>query len=704
MDDRIPPSFSPKKSRPQAPVKQRPRFSLMRVFGRIFRMFFLLGLFAGLMAAGIVLYFSQNLPDVREIYTTFRRPSITLYDSQGSLIATYGDTYGEMVSVETLPPHVSQALLAVEDRRFYDHFGIDVLGIIRAFWVNYRAGSVVQGGSTLTQQLAKNLLQAQNLYTPTDRSLKRKIQEAILAILLESKLTKKQILTLYLNRVYFGSGAFGVDAASMRYFGRHAHEINLYEAATLMGLLKAPSRYSPAQNPERSDSRARQVLQKMLEAGFVTQNDIDAALTMATIEFTAPNFSSVRYFTNWVVDTLSQYVSLDQDLTVTTTIDPDLQEIAERKSLEVMATTGKQWQAEEVAMVAMTPDGAVKALIGGTDYRKTQYNRATQALRQPGSTFKFFTFLAALEAGMTSETLVSDLPFSVGKWHPKNYRYTPQGSVSLTTAFAKSVNASAVRLAVQMGVPRLIRMARKLGITTKIPRNLSIALGTGEMTLMELMGAFGTVANQGIPSVPHGITEIRNKQGHLLFQWESPKDPILSPEVVENMRILGRAVIQGGTGRSAAIPGWDTFGKSGTSQNYRDTWFFMGTPLLVVGTWAGRDSDKPMTRAPGGTVSTHLCRLFLMEALEKTAPQKFQTPFHLSSPSEGPKDQTSTLDGLFDPGVENKQNQAFKGWETSSNSLEVPTPIAPTNADTVSMDDPLNQESLDDLLAESDSH
>lgn len=664
---------SPRSRKRKSFSRKRKRLSIWRVIGRVLRLGCILALLGGVIIGGGIVYFSQNLPDIRDIYKTFRRPSLTLYDQNGILLATYGDTYGEMVAVENLPNHVSEALLAVEDKRFYDHFGIDIIGILRAFWVNYQAGGVVQGGSTLTQQLAKNLLQAHQLYSPHDRSFKRKIQEAILAVILESKLTKKQILTLYLNRVYFGGGAFGVDAAAMRYFGRHAKEISLYEAAVLMGLLKAPSRYSPAQNPERSDGRARQVLLKMVEAGFIASDTMETALAMATPPPEVSNASSVRYFTDWVVDTLSQYVSLDQDLDVHTTLDLSLQEIAEEKAKTVMETTGKKWNAEQLAFVTMTPDGAVKAMLGGTDYRLTKFNRATQALRQPGSVFKFFTFLAAVESGMKPEIMIDDTPFTIGKWKPKNYRYQAQGVVTLKTAFAKSVNAVAIRLAVQLGVPRLIETARKLGITTNIPRNLSIALGTGEVSLLELTGAFAVVVNQGLRVIPHGVAKIKDKQGHVLFRWEPSREVLLQPEAVEKMRYLMRAVIEEGTGRSARLEGRPVIGKTGTSQEYRDTWFVGGTAELVTGVWAGRDSDKPMTRVAGGSVPTHLFKASMAAILVNTPVHDFMPPpLLMEETADNPGE--SMLETLLAEDEKNPSTppqkpdprQAFGGWEHPS--------------------------------------
>jgi len=666
-------------------ASSRGRWGLLRTLSRLLRLALIFAVLGGLAAGLFILYFSRDLPDVHHVYKTFRRPSLTLYDQNGVLMATYGDTYGEMVSVDDLPPHVSQALLAVEDRRFYEHFGIDVIGIVRAFWTNYKAGGVVQGGSTLTQQLAKNILQSQKLFSVHDRSFKRKIQEAILSIILESKLSKKQILTLYLNRVYFGGGAFGIDAAAVRYFGRPARRISVYEAAVLMGLLKAPSRYSPAQNPEKSADRARQVLTKMVAAGFISPETMETSLLMATPAPEVSNGSSVRYFTDWVVDTLSQHVSPNQDLKITTTLNLELQQLAEKKAAEVMATVGKKWNAEQVALVALSPNGAVRALLGGTNYNLTKFNRTTQALRQPGSAFKFFTFLAALESGLTPSSLVDDTPPVIGTWKPKNYLYTPKGSVSLEEAFSKSVNAVAVRLAMQLGVNRLTEMARRLGVTTKIPANLSIALGTGEVTLLEMTAAFGSVVNDGFRVIPHGILTIKDKAGHTLYQWEDSQELVLQPSIVQEMRRLMGAVVTSGTARTANI-GRPALGKTGTTQEYRDVWFVGATPELITGIWTGRDSNTPMTRVPGGMPPTHLWKAFMQDALlgrplvnfSHPEARAHRTPSADPSPMEGLLGTQANAGSVVHPRPSSPPQEAATGAEAGTEPRDVAKEAPPS--------------------------
>ena len=634
-------------------------------------------------------YFSRDLPRINELFHAYRRPCIRIFDHQGTLLATYGDVYGEMLPISELPEYVPQALMAVEDKHFYSHFGIDFTGILRAFWANYQSGRVVQGGNMITQQLGKNILQAHKIYTPTDRSLKRKIQETILAVLLEAKLSKNQIMTLYLNRVYFGAGAFGIDAAAKGYFGRSAKKLTLYEAAMLAGLLKAPSRYSPAQNPAKSEERTRQVLLKMVKAGFITEVAMKTALFMASPPPDVTNTSSVHYFTDWVVDSLRNIVSLNQDLNVWTTIDLRLQNLAEKKVKEAMKTWGVKWNADQMSLLSMTPDGAVKAMIGGMDYARTKFNRVTQAFRQPGSLFKFFTYLTALKVGLMPGHRISDGPISVGKWTPKNYRYTSHGMVTLKDGFAKSINTVAVRLSILLGLTRVTNTARLLGITSPVPHNLSIALGSGEMTLLEMTGAFATIAHGGVRTIPYGIAKVTNKQNHLLYKHVPSKEVLLPPDVVNAMLDLLVSVVENGTGRRTQLGKRPSACKTGTSQNYRDLWLIGFTRELVTGVWTGRDCDQPMTYALGGSPSSHLWREYMKAALAKTPissfdilPMQADPVYNIALEDNQLQDALNhmssdkTLDDLVPNYLPNKKTQtsmaqkrgtdpeqAFGGWE-----------------------------------------
>ncbi len=377
-----------KKATPPPPPPKPPRVK-KKWLSWFLRLSFIIVIWIGFFGGCGVLWYSYDLPDITKLQQSERRPSITVLAKDGTKLATYGDLHGQMVDIQKLPPYVVQALLAIEDRRFYSHFGVDFIGLFRALWVNYRAGHVVQGGSTLTQQLAKNFLQSEKLYDVNDRSLRRKIQEALLAVWLEYKFTKDQILTIYLNRVYLGSGAFGLAAASQHYFGKTPQDLTLYEAAVIAGLLKAPSKYSPSNNPQLADQRASQVLENMAKEGFISEGAKDAALALASSTSATFQGSAIRYFTDWIVDILPKYVDTeDQDLIVTTTLDPRLQTLAESKLQEVLQEKGENAKVSQMALVSMTHEGAIRTLVGGANYRKSQFNRATQALRQPGSAFK----------------------------------------------------------------------------------------------------------------------------------------------------------------------------------------------------------------------------------------------------------------------------------------------------------------------------
>lgn len=465
FDDAPPPKNIKKKKEKKVKAKKSKPKKDRRILFFFLKWGTILSVWGFFLLAIATIWFGYDLPNLDQISLTPRKPSITLLSHDGTRIATYGDLHGRPVKIQELPPHVIQALMAIEDRRFYSHFGVDVFGLFRAMWTNYRAGHVVQGGSTITQQLAKNFLQSQNLYGVNDKSLRRKVQEALLAIWLEYKFTKDQILTIYLNRVYLGSGTFGIEAAAQHYFGKPARELSLYESAVIAGLLKAPSRYSPANNPQLADGRAAQVLNSMVEEGYITEDVKEAALTMAASPPEAHQGQNIRYFCDWVVDSIGDYVSVDgEDLIVTTTLNLDLQRKAEENLQKVMAENAEKVHAHQMAFVAMRPKGAIVSLIGGVNYAKSKFNRATQALRQPGSAFKMVIYLAALEKGLRPYDMISDMPVKFGKWSPRNYKYQPKGEVTIQDAFAYSVNTSSVRLASQVGPGAIASVAKRLGI------------------------------------------------------------------------------------------------------------------------------------------------------------------------------------------------------------------------------------------------
>lgn len=621
-------SYEPKKERkkrdkppppPPSPPSKKKKPSLFWIL----KWSFILFIWVSFFGTCAVLWYGYDLPDITKLQQTERRPSLTILAKDGTKLATYGDLHSQMVDIKTLPPHVVQAFLAIEDHRFYHHFGVDILGLMRAIWVNYRAGHVVQGGSTITQQLAKNFLQSQGLYGINDRSLRRKVQEAILAIWLEYKFTKTQILTIYLNRVYLGSGTFGLSAASQHYFGKKPKDLTLYEAAVIAGLLKAPSKYSPSNNPQLADQRAAQVLENMAKEGFISEGLKDASLALASS--TADHFrgSAIRYFTDWIVDILPTYVdTTNKDLIITTTLDPSFQTIAESQLQAVLQEKGEAANVSQMALVSMTPDGAIRALVGGANYKKSQFNRATQALRQPGSAFKMILYLAALETGLQPSSWVSDLPIRIGSWQPKNYKYEARGQVTLQDAMAYSANSVSVRLAQQLGLPRIVETARRLGMHSPLPDNLTIVLGTGETTPLELTTAYAVIARDGLSVTPYAILNVTDMEGHVLYTHQAPPPQrLVNPEVARSLTQMMQAVIAYGTGKKAAI-NRPAAGKTGTTQLHKDAWFIGFTPELVTGVWAGNDDNTPLD-PKGGSPSVRLWHLFMSHIPYSTPPRPF---------------------------------------------------------------------------------
>lgn len=580
--------------------------------GVILRWILVATLWMAIAAALVLTWYALRLPDIAGIANFDRRPSLAFLDSGGRTIGTAGDLHGGVVRLGELPAFLPQALLATEDRRFYSHFGIDPVGLARAAIVNLRAGRVVQGGSTITQQLAKNV------FLTHERSLERKIQEFLLALWLERRFTKDEILTLYLNRVYLGAATYGVEAAAQRYFGKSARRVNMHEAAVLIGLLKAPSRYAPTNDPARALRRAGEVLDNLVEAGFATATTVaDAKALPLASPSAGGEMRSARYFVDWLADQVSGYVGfVDRDLIVRTTLDMRLQRAAETALTETLEREGAKAEAEQAALVALAPDGAVRAMIGGRAYAQSQFNRATAALRQPGSAFKTFVYLAALERGARPEDRISDAPVMIGDWRPRNYEgEAGRGDISLRDAFARSVNTAAVRLAQREGIDGAIAAARRAGILSPLRRDLATALGASEVSLLELTGAYAPFANGGLAIEPHAIVEIRDRADRILYRRSgSGGVPIMSRAALAGMNDLLRTVVERGTGRAAALDR-PVGGKTGTSQDYRDAWFIGYSADLVAGVWFGNDDATPMNKVAGGSLPARTWKAFMTDAM-----------------------------------------------------------------------------------------
>ncbi len=599
-----------KASAPQPPSSEggerrgRPRWLQLTIWGGAAFLWLVIAL------VGVALWYGQDLPPIDRLAEDSRQPSIMLAADDGTTIASYGDVYGEPLKVEEMSRFLPQAVIAIEDRRYYSHFGLDPIGIARAMLTNLRAGSLVEGGSTITQQLAKNLF-----LTP-ERSLKRKIQEALLSLQLEIRYSKAQILTLYLNRVYLGAGTYGVDAAARRYFGKSARDVSLYEAAVLAGLLKAPSKLNPTREGNLADRRARLVLNAMVETGFVTPLEADDAYEKKS-QSKPEGYDHGQYFADWAVNQARQTLGgVRRDLTVTTTLDPRIQAIAEKAVADVLTESGAEMGAGEAAVVAMRPDGAILAMVGGRSYQTSQFNRATQALRQPGSAFKLFVYLAGLESGLTPDSRMVDKKIKIGDWEPENYSGRYRGQVSLREAFARSLNSVAVQVIQQAGLDRVLAAARRLGITTPLPENLAVSLGAAEVTLLELTGAYAVFANQGRGVWPYGISSIQGTEGTTLFRRpEEAYFRVVPPRQVDQMTDMMQAVVQWGTGKRAD-PGRPAAGKTGTSQDFRDAWYVGFTADLVVGVWVGNDDGTPMQKVSGGRLPAEIWRRIVTAGLE----------------------------------------------------------------------------------------
>ena len=579
-----------------------------------------------------IAYFAYTLPDIDHLTRNGRRPGVQIVAADGSVFASYGEMFGQPTAARDLPPALIDAVLATEDRRFYDHFGIDPLGLARAFYVNYQEGRVVQGGSTITQQVAKNV------FLSHERTLTRKVQEVLLALWLEHRFEKDEILTIYLNRVYFGAGAYGVDAAARRYFGKSARELNLLEAAVLAGMLKAPTRYNPASDPALALARADQVLANMVAAGRLTPDQAEAARALPIGRGGAVTVGSgSRYFSDWVRDRAAELVGFgERDLVILTTFDPDLQLLAEQSLALALDGEGEALDVGQGALVAMAPDGAVRAMVGGRAYAASSFNRAVQARRQPGSAFKPIVYLAGLEAGIGPDAILLDGPVTVEGWQPRNFTRKYRGEISAREALALSLNTTAVRVAERAGRGRVIAAARRLGLSGRMNPRPSLALGSFETTLLELTGAYAAFTNGGLTAWPYGIREVRDREGRVLYRRNPERQRAMKPGEAAAMTRMLAGVIDYGTGKSAqlgAIPGMKPpAGKTGTSQGFRDAWFIGYAGPLVAGIWLGNDDGAPMQEVGGGGLPARVWADFMTEALlAPTASLEGTDPTHIAT-------------------------------------------------------------------------
>jgi penicillin-binding protein 1A len=558
------------------------------------------------------------LPDKQSLWTLNREPAVEFIDTNGATIAVRGPRYGRAVRLTDVPPHVVDAFVGAEDKRFREHTGVDVWAIVRAMLANVRAGRTVEGASTITQQLVKNLF-----LTP-DQTLKRKAQEARLANDLERMLTKDEILELYLNRIYLGAGAYGLDAAAHTYFGKAPKDLTLAESAMLASFPKAPSRFAQQAQSARAKERQAYVLEQMVEAGFITKAQADEAeaQTLVFAKDQPDSFSghALDYAVERVHDILA---NPPPDMVIKLSLDLKLQAAAQKAVEHGLDTMGKDRRASEgAALVIDNETGAIRAMVGGRDYLKSQFNRATQARRQPGSSFKMFVYAAALEDGLTPGTVRFDMPVTIQNWRPRNYGGEYMGAVTLSYALAESLNTVAAQIGNEIGIEKVTALAHEFGVRSELHNYPSITLGSDEVTLMEMTTGFGVLAKGGLQMSPYVIEEIRNSRGDLLYQRPPVRAPRIYPEnLVGDMNSMLSRVVVAGTGGAAQFGGWDIAGKTGTSQEWRDAWFLGYTTRYVGGVWVGNDDDKPMARITGGEMSARIWADMMKVAHEGLTPE-----------------------------------------------------------------------------------
>ena len=604
-----------KKPSPKSAKKSKQQPS---AFKFILKWAFVLGLWAGVAVLAVCAYYAAELPDITENATFERKSSIIVKDADGEIVAHYGDITGNRITIDDIPPHLVHAVLATEDRRFYKHFGVDLIGLARAMFTNVQEQRLVQGGSTITQQLAKNL------FLSRERTLKRKIQEAMLAIWLEHELTKDEILSAYLNRVYLGSGTYGVDAASKLYFKKPVQEITIREAATLAGLLKAPSRYSPRANPSLSRQRTDVVIEAMIDAGYLSQDEQNNLITKIPTPNRKPSGTGERYYTDWIVDQIDDLIGTPkEDLIIETTMNARIQSTAEEALAKVIREHGEEKHMTQGAVVVMRPTGAVVAIVGGKDYGQSQFNRATQALRQPGSSFKPFVYLTALEHGWRPTDTILDEPIMTGRYRPKNFNNEYYGEVDLLTALTFSLNTVSYQLTKQLTPHAVIDTARRLGVDAELNPDLSLALGTNQISPLDLTGAYASIANGGVTVQPYGITKITSEDGTVYYQRADNKKGrrAVNGESIGMLITMMESVIENGTGRGANF-GAKASGKTGTSQESRDAWFMGFTDRLVTGVWLGNDDNTPMKRVTGGSYPATVWRTVMSQSNGMYAPYR----------------------------------------------------------------------------------
>ncbi len=579
-----------------------------------------LATFGTIIALAILVFALPPFSGEGDIWNQRREYAVTFTDINGEIIGRRGIRQDDAIPLEEIPQSVIKAALATEDSRFYHHFGVDIQGTLRAMVANARAQGVVQGGSTITQQLAKNL------FLSPERSMQRKVHEAFLSLWIEARLTKNEILKLYLDRAYMGGGNYGVEAAAQFYFGKSIRDVTLPESAMLAGLFKAPSKFAPHVNPQAAKARANVVLYRMLDVGYISQGEMFEARRNPPKVINQADYYSPDYFLDWAYREALEVVEAhgfegDFVLEIKTTVDINLQKHAQKTVDDMLEQNSVRYHAGQAALVSMHPDGALKAIVGGRDYEKSQFNRATDAMRQPGSAFKPFVYLAALRNGYSPKTVVYDKPVRIGSWQPRNYSHKYRGRTTLTNALTYSYNTVPVHLMLDIGRKTIIETTKLAGLKSEIKSVPSLPLGTNEVTVMDLTTGYATFANGGKQAKPYTVLEIRRPNGDLLYsRGKNAPEPkqVFAEERIADLNFMLNRVVEAGTGKRSLLGFTPQGGKTGTTQSYRDAWFVGFTAHYVTGVWFGNDNYSEMNRVTGGSLPAMTWKNFMLEAHKDT--------------------------------------------------------------------------------------
>ena len=636
---------------------------VMKFRAKTLAVFIALGL---VLLFGFALYSIATLPIGGGLQVEATQSALTFEGAQGDVFATRGVFKGDKLTAADLAPHLAQAIVAIEDRRFYQHNGIDLWGILRAGWRNTQAGGIREGGSTITQQLARLM------YLTPERTLRRKVQEAILAVWLENQLKKEDILLRYLNTAYFGAGAYGVDAAARRYFGKKAPELSLGEAAMLAGLVRAPSQLAPTRNFGGARERQELVLQAMVETKAITPAEAEAARAQSVRLRTPPETPpGTNYFVDMVAGDVRRLLgSSSGDLTLRTTLNLELQRVAEGVIARRLEAEGAKKNVSQASLVALGKDGAILAMVGGRDYEASQFNRATQAKRQAGSLFKLFVYLTALQRGYSPQSVVVDRPTQIGEWEPQNYSGGFRGSMTLRNAFVHSINTIAVQLGDDVGIPAVIDTAKRMGVQSTLPAVPSLALGAAEVTLLEMTRAFGSVA-AGSQLEPYSVRSIAGNSQQALYAKTGSGTEFTGQLAASRAMMLDllQGVVNEGTGKAARFPNIPVAGKTGTTQEYRDAWFIGFTPDIVVGVWVGNDDNAPMNRVVGGDLPASIWHDFVGRALpivSKASPQLARRSTDSLNPVDVPGPSTRPVGAPVAAGADPGARGAAEVFDTAT--------------------------------------